>query len=232
MIIDTSAIVLKTFPYGETSLISRCFTKEKGKVSFIIKGAQSKKSLIAPYFQPFSYIHIIYNEKQKRDLQIISKVHFINIWLKIPQSLKKMTLLQSILEITDFSLEINDPHPGLFELLTEVIEFYENDSINSNLAFWFYESAILSEIGFGIDLDGDESELRGYRSSSFKEEKQCRYILQNLINKNFEKISFEKILPREKKLISNYLYNQLCYHIEGFEHLKSFKIAKNILNDL
>ena len=43
MIVNTSAIVLKTFPYGETSLISRCFTKEKGKVSFIIKGAQSKK---------------------------------------------------------------------------------------------------------------------------------------------------------------------------------------------
>ncbi len=71
MIIDTSAIVLKTFPYGETSLISRCFTKEKGKVSFIIKGAQSKKNLIAPYFQPLSFIHIIYNENEKRDLQIV-----------------------------------------------------------------------------------------------------------------------------------------------------------------
>ena len=232
MIIDTSAIVLKTFPYGETSLISRCFTKEKGKVSFIIKGAQSKKNLIAPYFQPFSYIQIIYNEKQKRDLQIISKVHFIKIWLKIPQSLKKMTLLQSILEITDFSLELNDPHPGLFELLTKVIDFYESDSINSNLAFWFYESAILSEIGFKIDLEGDGSESRGDGLSSLKEEKQCRYILLNLINNDFEKISFEKILPREKKIISNYLYNQLCYHIEGFDRLKSFKVAKNILNDL
>ena len=115
MIIETPAIVLKTFPYGETSLISRCFTKEKGKVSFIIKGARSKKNIVAPYFQPLSFIQIIYNEKEKRELQIVSKVHFIKIWLKISQSLKKMILLQSILEITDFSLEINDPHPGLFE---------------------------------------------------------------------------------------------------------------------
>ena len=58
------------------------------------------------------------------------------------------------------------------------------------------------------------------------------HILQNLINKNFGEISFEKILPEEKKLVSNYLYNQLCYHIEGFDRLKSFKVAKNILNDL
>ena len=158
MIVETPAIVLKTFPYGETSLISRCFTKEKGKVSFIIKGARSKKNLISPYFQPLSFIQIIYNEKEKRDLQIVSKVHFIKIWLKISQSLKKMTLLQSILEITDFSLEINDPHPGLFESLTEIIEFYECDSVNSNLAFWLYESVILSEMGFRIDLE-DESFL-------------------------------------------------------------------------
>ena len=61
MIVNTTAIVLKTFPYGETSLISRCFTKEKGKVSFIIRGAQSKKNLTAPYFQPLSHIQIIYN---------------------------------------------------------------------------------------------------------------------------------------------------------------------------
>ena len=232
MIVDTPAIVLKTFPYGETSLISRCFTKEKGKVSFIIKGAQSKKNLIAPYFQPLSCIQIIYNENEKRDLQIVSKVDFIKIWLKISQSLKKMILLQSILEITDFSLEINDPHPGLFESLVEVIELYENDSINLNVAFWFYETVILSEMGFRIDLKDDSFESMGYDSLDLNGEEKCRYILQNLINKNFEKKSFKNIQSREKKLISNYLYNQLCYHIEGFDCLKSFKIAKNILNDI
>ena len=232
MIVDTPAIVLKTFPYGETSLISRCFTKEKGKVSFIIKGARSKKNPIAPYFQPLSFIQIIYNENEKRDLQIVSKAHFIKIWLKISQSLKKMTLLQSILEITDLSLEINDPNHGLFESLIEVIELYESDSINSNVAFWFYECAVLSETGFRINLKVDNPGLIEDDSSNLNNQKQCRYILQNLINKNFGEISFEKILPEEKKLVSNFLYNQLCYHIEGFDRLKSFKVAKNILNDL
>ena len=142
-----------------------------------------------------------------------------------------MTLLQSILEMTDFSLEINDLHPGLFESFIEVIKYYENDNVNSNLAFWFYEFVVLCEMGFRIDLEDDEYELKGEGLSSLKEEMQCRYILQNIINKNFEKISYEKIPLREKKLISNYLYNQLCYHMEGFDRLKSFKVAKNILND-
>ena len=143
-----------------------------------------------------------------------------------------MTLLQSILEITDFSLEINDPNHGLFESLIEVIELYESDSINSNVAFWFYECAVLSETGFRIDLKVDNPGLREGDSSNLNNQKQCRYILQNLINKNFGEISFEKILPEEKKLVSNYLYNQLCYHIEGFDRLKSLKVAKNILKEL
>ena len=231
MIIDTPAIVLKTFPYGETSLIARCFTKEKGKISFIIKGAKSKKNQIAPYFQPLSFIQIIYNEKEKRNLQIVSKVYFIKIWLKISLSLKKITLLQSILEITDFSLEINDPHPSLFDSLVNIIEFYESDSINSNLAFWIYESIVLSEMGFRIDLENGNFESTGYDSSKIKNERKCRNILQNLINKKYKKISFKKISSRDKKLINNYLYNQLCYHLEGFDRLKSFKVAKNILND-
>ena len=86
MIINTDAIVLKTFSYGETSLISRCFTKDKGKISFIIKGAKSKKNFISPYFQPLSFINIIYKENEKRELQIVSKVSFVQIWTQYPLS--------------------------------------------------------------------------------------------------------------------------------------------------
>ena len=115
--------------------------------------------------------------------------------------------------------------------MVNIIEFYESDRINSNLAFWIYESVVLSEMGFRIDLENGNFESIGYDSSKIKDEWKCRNILQNLINKKYEKISFKNISLREKKLINNYLYNQLCYHIEGFDRLKSFKIAKKILND-
>ena len=230
MIVNTTAIVLKTFPYGETSLISRCFTKEKGKISFIIKGAQSKKNLLSPYFQPLSYIQIIYNENAKRELQIISKVNFVNIWLKIPNSLKKMTLLQSILEITDFTLEKNDPHPGLFNILIESINYFENNQFKENLIFWFYECELLSELGFRIDLKNNEENK--YDITSSKIEGESLIILKHLLNKSIEQVKFDKVLKRDRKIISNYLYQQLCYNLDGFDRLKSFKVARDILNSV
>ncbi len=230
MIVNTTAIVLKTFPYGETSLISRCFTKEKGKISFIIKGAQSKKNLLSPYFQPLSYIQIIYNENAKRELQIISKVNFVNIWLKIPNSLKKMTLLQSILEITDFTLEKNDPHPGLFNILIESINYFENNQFKENLIFWFYECELLSELGFRIDLKNNGGNK--YDITSSKIEGESLIILKHLLNKSIEQVKFDKVLKKDRKIISNYLYQQLCYNLDGFDRLKSFKVARDILNSV
>ena len=230
MIVNTTAIVLKTFPYGETSLISRCFTKEKGKVSFIIKGAQSKKNLIAPYFQPLSHIQIIYNEKEKRDLQIVSKVNFVDIWLKISSSLKKMTLLQSILEITDFTLEINDPHPTLFTILIDIVSYFEKGSVEPNLAFWFYECELLSEMGFRIDLTNNK--INGYSFPDPDEGENSLKVLQHLINRRVDQIIFDNVSKKDKKIISNYLYQQLCYHFERFDRLKSFKVARDVLNSV
>ena len=96
MIVNTSAIVLKSFAYGESSLIARCFSEKNGKVSIIIKGAKKTKSPKAPYFQPLSYIDIIYNHKLNRNLQVLSKVNFRQYWSKILDDLYRVSLAISI----------------------------------------------------------------------------------------------------------------------------------------
>ena len=224
MIVNTDAIVLKTFSYGETSLISRCFTKDKGKISFIIKGAKSKKNLISPYFQPLSFINIIYKENEKRELQIISKVSFVQIWTQIPLSLKKMSLSQSILEISDFTLEKDDPYPNLFNMLINTFQNFESGDIDENILFWNYECKILSEMGFMINIDDNsDSEL-----ISLKTNDKIINTIQQLINGNISDIDLDTISLDNKKKISKFLYQKLCFYFEGFERLKSFRVIKDI----
>ena len=226
MIINTDAIVLKTFSYGETSLISRCFTKDKGKISFIIKGAKSKKNLISPYFQPLSFINIIYKENEKRELQVVSKVSFVQIWTQIPLSLRKMSLSQSILEISDFTLEKNDPYPNLFNVLINTFQIFESGDINENVLFWNYECNILSEMGFMINIeDSLDSEL-----ISLKINDKIINTIQQLINGNISDIDLDTISLDNKKKISKFLYQKLCFYFEGFERLKSFRVIKDIFH--
>ena len=226
MIINTNAIVLKTFSYGETSLISRCFTEDRGKISFIIKGAKSKKNLIAPYFQPLSYINIIFNENEKRELQIVSKVSFVKIWTKIPLSLKKMTLSQSVLEISDFTLERNDPYPNLFKILIKTFLYFENGNFDENIVFWHYECKVLSEMGFLIDIEDNQEFIQG--SIRLKKTDTSFSVLQNLIKGNLSKINIDSLSKKENKDVSKFLYHKLCYYFEGFERIKSFQVIKDI----
>ena len=226
MIINTNAIVLKTFSYGETSLISRCFTEDRGKISFIIKGAKSKKNLIAPYFQPLSYINIIFNENEKRELQIVSKVSFVKIWTKIPLSLKKMTLSQSVLEISDFTLEANDPYPNLFQILIKTFLYFENGDFDENIVFWHYECKVLSEMGFLIDIEDNQEFTQG--SIRLKKTDTSFSVLQNLIKGDLSKINIDSLSKKENKDVSKFLYHKLCYYFEGFERIKSFQVIKDI----
>ena len=226
MIINTNAIVLKTFSYGETSLISRCFTEDRGKISFIIKGAKSKKNLIAPYFQPLSYINIIFNENEKRELQIVSKVSFVKIWTKIPLSLKKMTLSQSVLEISDFTLERNDPYQNLFKILIKTFLYFENGDFDENIVFWHYECKVLSEMGFLIDTEDNQEFIQG--SIRLKKTDTSFSVLQNLIKGNLSKINIDSLSKKENKELSKFLYHKLCYYFEGFEMMKSFQVIKDI----
>ena len=101
MIINTSAVVLKSFPYSETSIIARCYTKDHGKVSLIVKGALRKKSPMPAYFQPMNYLDIVYYNRQTRNLQSISKASFVQIWSNISQDLKKIAYGLAIIELTE-----------------------------------------------------------------------------------------------------------------------------------
>ena len=61
MISTSKAIVLKTIKYGDTSLIIHVFTKEHGKIAFIVKGARKVKTKIkANIIQPLSILEIQY----------------------------------------------------------------------------------------------------------------------------------------------------------------------------
>ena len=60
MFISTDAIILKNTPYKETSLISRLFSKEQGKISVIFKGAKRNNNNISSIIELANVINITY----------------------------------------------------------------------------------------------------------------------------------------------------------------------------
>jgi len=229
MIIHTSAIVLKSFPYGDTSLIARCFSKDQGKISLIIKGARTKKSSKTAYFEPLSHIDIIYHHKPNRELQMVSKVSFIDYWSNILSDLRAVTLSVAILELTDKTLSFEDPHPNLFSTLKNVLQAFNERSSDPNLLFWFYECALLSHLGFKPNLNNHD--FPGMSLPNLNDGSNSILILSSLLSERLDNLPRNPITKNERKIISKYLWMLLCYHFEGIHKVKSLKVTRNILTE-
>ena len=208
-------------------MIARCFSKDKGKISFIIKGVYSKKSSKFAQFQPLNYLDVIYKHNQKRDLQILQKANFKESWTKIAKDLTSITLSMTILELTDKSLSIEDPHPNLFKILVKVLRAYNNKDLDSNLLFWFYECSLLKDLGFRPSLQNES--LMGLKTIDPNSGIKSSQILFNLLTEDISNLSVQKIESKDKKIISDYLWGLMCYHFEGMENIKSMNVTRDIM---
>ena len=59
MYISTDAIILKNTNFKESSIISRIYTYDHGKISVIFKGAKRGKNNVSGIIEPGNIIHII-----------------------------------------------------------------------------------------------------------------------------------------------------------------------------
>ena len=229
MIKNSNAIVLRRFPYSETSLIARCFVKDLGKVSFIVHGAHRKKSPMGAYFQPANCLDLVFYFKENRELQTISKASFNYSWCNIPKDLKKISYAMAMIELTDKCLIHNDSHNNLYDELFSSLKEVENSNNQLNIIYWHYQYSLLTFLGFKPDLDQSKLDFvplpNPYAGPNSKE-------IFNYFEKGKEKIDKNFILTaKDRRAISNYLNACLGIHFEGVKNLKSLKILREILSN-
>ena len=111
--------------------------------------------------------------------------------------------------------------------MIKTLQIFESGDIDENILFWNYEFKILSEMGFMINIDDNsDSEL-----ISLKRNDKIINTMQQLINGNISEINLDTISLDNKKKISKFLYQKLCFYFEGFERLKSFRVIKDIFHN-
>lgn len=228
MIVQTPAVVLKSFPYGDTSLVVRCFTRDMGKVSLIARGARSKKSPLGAYLQPMSYLELVFYHKTTRELQTISKVSFLGSWPAILDDLKKISYGLAVVELTDKTQRDHDAHQDLFDLLVEVLTTINQRQERLNLVFWYFQVRLLSSLGFRPNLY--DRELIGFTLPDPAAGPNSRLLIEALLEHDLASLPDLPVTARDRKAIAEYLNAQMRYHFENITELQSLKVLKQILD--
>ena len=73
----TEAIVLKTQAFRSSSLILTFFSRDFGKVRGIAKGVRQEQERRSALYELFTRLEIIFYEKTRSDLHLVSEASFL-----------------------------------------------------------------------------------------------------------------------------------------------------------
>jgi len=233
LIVQTPTIILKRFPYSDTSIIAHGFTRDYGKISIMVRGAQRKKSPRSAYFQPANYLETLFYYKPNRDMHTLSKVSFIKNWIRFQDNLKPLSYALATVELVDKTVTDHDPHEELFDELVATLSFFHDGEKHFNLCFWYFELRLLKLLGFQPHLP--EREFPGMVLPDPNGGPNSRIILEYLIHANIYDASFlddlsnQVVTAKDRQVIGNYISANLEYHFDTCRNMKSLNVLRQLL---
>lgn len=161
MYISTDAIILKNTPYKESSVISRLFTYDNGKVSVIFKGAKKGKNNISAIIEPSNIINITYYNNNS-GLKNVREVHLIHAYSNTRKILDNYYYVMAIIALIDKVCQENHPEKELFNLLLKVLEDINNQKARIDIIFLYFLFQFNKSLGFQLDPSHLDSNLVHY----------------------------------------------------------------------
>lgn len=169
-LVTTSAIVLHTFPYGETSKIVRLATPDHGVVSAIAKGAQRSKSRFDLRLQPMSEGTVRLYMKPNRELHTLAEFELSRQRGELARHFQRYSAAAAVAEVV-LRVTSQEARPEIYHVLQMALDALmgaEDDEIGvvSLAAMW----SVVRVLGFGPSLtvcavDGRPLESGGARFS-------------------------------------------------------------------
>ncbi len=153
MIIRTEASVLRKMEYRETSQIVTLFTREKGKMAVLAKGARLLKSRFGSSLQPMSYTQVVFYHKPTRGLQTLSESAHVQPFHRISRDLEKISIGWRIVELVYALMEEEQQHPQVFNLLVEILGRLDEADVHAINLLPYFQMRLATVLGFAPDID-------------------------------------------------------------------------------
>ena len=160
------AITLTYIKYGETSIVSKIFTKEKGLQTFIVKGVRSKKSKKKiSYFEPLKLLIIDAKYSNTKSMHYIEQIDILHKPENSIEKINRKFIAYFIAEIFSKVLQDNEHNHDLFDYLWKLsIKLFNSEKINPNFAILFLLD-LSKFLGFYPPLDNFEQSFFDIKNS-------------------------------------------------------------------
>ena len=150
-IIREQALILRSFPYGDTSAILHLLTPE-GKISAMAKGAYRPKSKFFGRLEPLYLVEVILSRKESRELDILTDVEILNSFKKVFDDFDKMVFATAILEVCSQLFQTGQALDDEFQEILDLLNELQQEKTSAQMIFLRFLDSILRYSGFELSL--------------------------------------------------------------------------------
>jgi DNA repair protein RecO (recombination protein O) len=151
-LVNTDAIVLRTYNLAEADRIAVCLTRNAGLVRAVAKGARRMKSRFGAALEPFTLIRLAFYERENRELVSISNAEILKSHFDLAAHLEVSEVLAYIGELVGDFAPPHEVNEKLFRMVAACIEALEAAPESSRLVLRYFEVWLLRLAGLFPDV--------------------------------------------------------------------------------
>jgi DNA repair protein RecO (recombination protein O) len=134
---ETEAIVLRASPLGELDKLVVLFSREKGLIRGVAKGARKFGNRFCSSLEPMSLVRVIFYEKEQRELVTISNCDLVESFFEMQKEPRTAFLMAYFVELIEEFFPIRAREDLLFRLLISVLRQLKQGGESGPLAAYF-----------------------------------------------------------------------------------------------
>jgi DNA repair protein RecO (recombination protein O) len=151
-LVNTDAIVLRTYNLAEADRIAVCLTRSAGLVRAVAKGARRMKSRFGAALEPFTLIRLAFYERENRELVSISSAEIVKSHFNLAAQLEASEVLAYMGELVGDFAPPHEANEKLFRMVAACVEALETSAAPARLVMRYFEVWLLRLAGLFPDV--------------------------------------------------------------------------------
>lgn len=151
-LVETEAIILRTYKLAEADKIFICLTQKNGLVRGVARGARRLKSRFGASLEPFTHVALSYFEKEGRELVSLRQAEIIRSHFGLAGNSETIAALEYLGELALEFSPPNEPNEKMFRMVRACIDAISQTPANLPAIVRYYELWTLRLAGFLPDL--------------------------------------------------------------------------------
>ena len=238
MIESTKAIVINTIKYGDTSLITTCYTENCGVKSYLLKGVlKSKKGKFKPaYFQPLMQLYLTANHNNKGTLNSLRDLEVIHFYNSIYTDIKKQTIALFLAEIVYHSIKEEEQNSLLYKYLETSFLWLDTHSNIANFHLLFLLN-LTKYLGFYPEINVVNATYFDLLEGRFTIHNKPNAVsgenliqFKKLLGINFDVLHEVDFSALNRQVVLSILIQYFELHLSGFKKPKSLNVLKAVFS--